>query len=162
MWQNTEFINCTELAHIITTGISKVKKRYKSIRNSVSIGLVKMNSTNLITCYHFIALNIAPNFHKKYGQTCFNLGNCLTVRQCEHHGWPVTRQINILFCCHFHQHFAVSLSNSVDDNLLLMFKICSQCFARAPCLSRTPLEKHPWEWFWVILATITRKIDLSS
>jgi len=47
-WQNTEFLNGTELAHIITTVISKVKKGYKSIRNSVSINLVKMNSTILI------------------------------------------------------------------------------------------------------------------
>ena len=66
MWHNTEFLNGTELAHIFTTGISKVKKGYTSIRNSVCINVVKMNSINLIMYYHFIAMNIASNFHHKY------------------------------------------------------------------------------------------------
>jgi len=32
----------------------------------VYINLVKINSTNLIIYYHFIVMNIAPNFHHKY------------------------------------------------------------------------------------------------
>jgi len=33
--------------------------------------------------------------------------------------------------------------------------------ARALCLSWTPLQKHLWEWVWVILAAVTEKSDLS-